>query len=123
MNKQDLEEIIRNYQSTGKEVYELKKISDNDEAENIFIMQNTIFLGTTKMQIKKLDGTIEKYKIEKYFPIDERDIEIKELHKKVEELERRLNKESTSTNEPTRELNESNVNANGDVESEPKTDG
>lgn len=123
MNKQDLEEIIRNYQSTGKKVYELKKISDNDEAENIFIMQNTIFMGTTKMQIKKLDGTIEKYTIEKYFPVDERDIEIKELHKKVEELERRLNKESTSTNESTRELNESNVNVNGDVESESKTDG
>ena len=113
--KQELEEIIRNYQNTGKDLYELKKFSDTDEVENIFIMQNTIFIGTTKMQIKKLDGTIEKYNIEKYFPIDERDEKIKELNKKVEELERRLNNEHTSTNESTTRSDQSNVNANGDA--------
>ena len=70
--KQELEELIRNYQTTGREhIYELKKFKDTEEAENIFIMQNTIFMGTNKMQIKKLDGTIEKYNIEKYYPVDE----------------------------------------------------
>ena len=116
--KQELEEIIRNYQNVGREnAYELKKFNDNDEAENIFVMQNTIFIGTTKMQIKRLDGTIEKYTIEKYYPIDEKDEKIKELNKKVEELERRLNNEFTSTNESITRSNESDVNANGDVES------
>ena len=123
MQKQELEEIIRNYQGTGREVYELKKINDTDEAENIFIMQNTIFIGNNKMQIKKLDGTIEKYNIEKYFPIDERDEKIKELNKKVEELERRLNKESASTNESTTGGDKSTTNDDGNVESKPKTDG
>ena len=123
MNKQELEEILRNYQNNGKEVYELKKITDTDEAENIFIMQNTIFLGTTKMQIKKIDGTITKYNIEQYYPVDERDEKIKELNKKVEELERRLNNESTSTNESTTRVDKSSSNDDGDVESEPKTDG
>ncbi|MEE3417803.1 MAG: hypothetical protein VZQ62_00520 [Methanosphaera sp.] len=114
--KQELEEIIRNYQNTGREhVYELKKFNDNDEAENIFIMQNTIFIGTTKMQIKRLDGTIEKYNIEKYFPVDERDEEIKMLHKKVEELERRLNNEHTEYNEPVTGGNEPNINVDGDA--------
>lgn len=122
--KQELEELIRNYQTTGREhIYELKKFKDTEEAENIFIMQNTIFMGTNKMQIKKLDGTIEKYNIEKYYPVDEKDEMIKELNKKVEELERRLNNEPANNNEPTTRSNESNANANRDVESESKTNG
>lgn len=109
MNKQELEEIVRSYQNVGREnIYELKKYTD--EAENVFIMQNTIFLGTDKMQIKKLDGSVEKYNIEKYYPIDERDEKIKELNKKVEELERRLNNEPTKYNEPTTDGNEPNSN-------------
>ena len=123
MQKQELEELIRNYQSTGRETYELKKFKDEEEAENIFIMQNTIFLGTNKMQIKKLDGTIEKYNIEKYYPVDEKDEMIKELNKKVEELERRLNNEPTNNNESTTRSNESSTNVDGDVESESKTNG
>lgn len=116
--KQELEEIIRNYQNVVRDnIYELKKFNDSDEAENIFVMQNTIFIGTNKLQIKRLDGTIEKYNIEKYFPIDEKDEMIKTLNKKVEELERRLNNEPTKHDESIAECNESNVNANGDVES------
>ena len=116
MQKQELEEIIRNYQNVGKDnIYELKKFNDTDEAENIFVMQHTIFIGTSRMQIKKLDGTIEKYNIEKYYPVDERDEKIKELNKKVEELERRLNNESTSTNESTTNSNESSTNDDGNA--------
>lgn len=122
--KQELEELIRSYQRIGKDnLYEIKKFNDTDEAENIFIMQNTIFIGNNKMQIKKLDGTIEKYNIEKYYPIDEKDEMIKKLNEKVEELERRLNNESTSDTESTTGGNESSVNVDGDVESESKTDG
>ena len=116
--KQELEEIIRNYQNVGRDnIYELKKFNDSDEAENIFVMQNTIFIGTNKLQIKRLDGTIEKYNIEKYFPIDEKDEMIKALNKKVEELERRLNNEPTKYDESVTECNESDVDVNGDVES------
>ena len=122
MNKQELEDIIRNY-SLSKEMYELKKVSDTDEAENIFIMQNTIFLSSSKMQIKKLDGTIEKYTIEKYYPIDEKDEKIKELNKKVEELERRLNYEHTVANEPNTRVNEPTTNDDGNVEPKSETDG
>lgn len=116
--KQELEEIIRNYQNVGRDnIYELKKFNDSDEAENIFVMQNTIFIGTNKLQIKRLDGTIEKYNIEKYFPIDEKDEMIKALNKKVEELERRLNNEPTKYDESVTECNKSDVDVNGDVES------
>ena len=97
--KDELENLIKNYQAspvnnfinTGQlqNVFEMKKLNDGEEAENILVTRDTVFLGTDKMQIKKMDGTIEKYYLEKYYPIDERDEKIKELNKKVEELERR----------------------------------
>lgn len=113
MNKQELEDLIKSY-STRKDMYELKK--GEEEAENVFVMHNTIFLSPTKMQIKKLDGTIEKYNIEKYYPIDERDEKIKELNKKVEELERRIY-EYSSTNEPTTNGDKPSTNDDGVTQS------
>ena len=119
--KQELEEILRSYQNVGRDnLYEMKKFTD--EAENVFIMQNTIFLGTDKMQIKKLDGSVEKYNIEKYYPVDEKDEKIKELNKKVEELERRLNNEHAESIKPIKDVNESNVDDDGNVNRKSKTD-
>ena len=73
------------------------------------------------MQIKKIDGTIEKYNIEKYYPVDERDEKIKELNKKVEELERKLNNEHSKSNNTVREFNKSNANDDEYVEPKSKT--
>ena len=104
--KDDIERQIQNCQNTQQpinniintnqpmnDMFELKILNDSDEVENIFINNNTIFLGNNRMQVKKLDGTIEKYNIEKYYPVDEKDEMIKKLNLKVEELERRLNDE------------------------------
>lgn len=118
--KQELEELIKKYQYKDN-MYEVKKLNNNDEAENILITSDTIFLGTNKMQIKKLDGTIEKYNIERYYPIDEKDEMIKELKEKVEELERRLEDEPTKHTKSTTKRNKSDANDDGNVESEPDT--
>lgn len=120
--KNELEELIKNYQNpTSKDMYVLKKLNENEEAENILIPTDTIFIGNNRMQIKKLDGTLEKYNIERYYPVDEKDLMIKELNKKVEELERKLNDEHTEHIESTKELNESNANDDGDVKSKSKS--
>lgn len=132
--KDEIDNLIKSYQSTQQPInniintnqpvndnFELKKLNDGDEVENIFVSSNTIFLGNNRMQIKKLDGTIEKYNIDKYYPVDEKDEKIKELNKKVEELERRLNNEHSKSNVTTREFNESNGNVDEYVESKPKT--
>lgn len=134
--KEDIEKQIQNCQNTqqpinniittqqiSNDMYEFKKLNDNDEAENIFVSTNTIFIGNNRMQIKKLDGTIEKFNIEKYYPIDERDEKIKELNKKVEELERKLNNEHTKSNEPIERFDKSNVNDDEYVKSKSKDNG
>ena len=101
---------------------EIKKLNDNDEVENIAIFKDTIFIGEDRMQIKKVDGTIEKYQIKKIYPRDKKDDKIDELTKKIEELEMKLN-ESTKFDKSITECNKSDGNVNGVVKSKPKTTG
>lgn len=118
--RQELEDLIKTYQMKDN-MYEMKKLNNNEEVENILIARDTIFLGNSKMQIKKLDGTIEKYNIERYYPVDEKDEMIKELKEKVEELERRLEDEPTKHTKSTTRSNKSTTNDDVNVESDTKT--
>ena len=130
--KDEIDDLIRSYQtpvnnfintnlSNNDKLYEIKKLNEGDEVENIMITRDTLFIGGSRMQIKKLDGTIEKYNIEKYYPVDEKDEKIKELNKKVEELERKLTDEHTRHVDTTRECNKSNGTYDVNVESKSKT--
>lgn len=125
--KNEIEDLIRNYQQSSQpivsmqDLYEVKKLNDGDEAENIFIKSNTIFIGGNRMQLKKLDGTIEKYNIDKYYPIDEKDLMIKELNNKVEELERRLNNGYTKPTNSDEKFNKSTINDDEYVDTSTKT--
>ena len=134
--KEDIDNLIQNYKNMAQQtpvnnyintnqmptnVYELKKLNDGDEVENILINNDCIFIGTDRMQIKRLDGTIEKYSITKIYPVDQKDEQIKELNKKVEELERRLNNEHTEYVKPNDEINKSNANANEHIKSKSTT--
>ena len=122
--KNELEELIKAYQNpVVKDTYILKKLNEGDEAENILITMDTIFIGSNRMQIKRLDGSIEKYNIERYYPVDEKDEKIKELNKKVEELERKLNNEHTEHNIPIRTIEQSDTDGDGIIEPKPKTTG
>lgn len=121
--KNELETLIRNYQMpVNKDLFLIKKLNENDEAENILIQQDTIFIGNNRMQIKKLDGTLEKYNIDKYYPVDEKDEKIKELNQKVEELERLLKDECTRHNGTIKRGNKSNADDDGTVNSKSNTD-
>lgn len=89
----------QNQQNTN--MYELKKLNDNDEVENIGILSDTIFIGTSKMQIKKMDGTIEKYNIVKYYPIDPKDQKINQLEEEIKKLKEMIGNESKSNESAT----------------------
>lgn len=133
--RERIDDMIKNYQAmpqapinniiTNGQVqdnnFEMKKLNESDEVENIAIFKDTIFLGEDRMQIKKVDGTIEKYEIKKIYPRDKKDDKIDELNKKIQELERKLTNEYTKPIEPIENVDKPNVDANGDVKSQPKT--
>lgn len=132
--RERLDDMIKNYQQMPQapinniitngqmqdNTYEMKKLNENDEVENIAIFKDTIFIGEDRLQIKKLDGTIEKYEIKKVYPRDKKDDKIDELTKKIQELEMKLN-EPTKSIKSDEDVDKSNVNANGNVESKSKT--
>ena len=131
--KDRIDEMIRNYQQpqpinnfintnmNNTDMYEMKKLNENDEVENIAIFKDTIFIGDDRLQIKKVDGTIEKYEIKKIYPRDKKDEKIDELNKKIEELERRLmNNEFTNVDESVKGGNQSNGTNDGDIKSKSK---
>ena len=120
MPQAPINNIITNGQVQDK-TFEMKKLNDNDEVENIAIFKDTIFIGEDRLQIKKLDGTIEKYKIEKTYPRDKKDDKIDELNKKIEELERRLTSEHTESNKPIKDGNKPDGSINEYVEPKSKT--
>ena len=118
--RERIDDMIKNYQNLPQapinniitngqmadNTFEMKKLNDNDEVENIAIFRDTIFMGEDRLQIKKLDGTVEKYQIKKVYPRDKKDDKIDELNKKIEELEARLN-EPRSNNAISESIQES----------------
>jgi Flp pilus assembly CpaF family ATPase len=103
------QQVPQNSQS----LYEMKVLNDNDEVENIFVNNNAIFIGNDKMQIKKLDGTIEKYEIKKIYPVDKKDLKIQELEKELNKLKEAMANEYTKPIEPIITSEQSSFNADG----------
>lgn len=103
---------INNFISTSvpsqDNLYEMKILNEKDEVENIAVFKDTIFIGDDRLQIKKTDGTIEKYTIKKIYPKDKKDEKIDELTKRIKELEERLNEpnEHKSVDKSNKKVNE-----------------
>ena len=129
--RERLDDMIKNYQAIPQapinniitngqvqdNLYEMKKLNENDEVENIAIFRDTIFVGEDRIQIKKIDGTIEKYEAKKVYPRDKKDDKIDELNKRIQELEMRLNepKPNNDVSEPIKTSTEQgqDVEVNG----------
>ena len=111
----------QNQQNTN--MYELKKLNDNDEVENIGILSDTIFIGSNKMQIKKMDGSIEKYNITRYYPIDPKDQKINQLEEEIKKLKEMISNESKHDEhiKPIQDVNEQGKLRDVDVKSTTKT--
>ena len=112
--------FITTAQTPNKDLIEWRILNENEEVDNLYVQNKTLFVGDNLMVLKGVDGKLEKWKIAKIWPIDKKDEKINELTQKIEELERRLNNESTKSIESVRECNKSSHNANEYVESKPK---
>ena len=113
--------FITTAQTPNKDLIEWRILNENEEVDNLYVQNKTLFINDNLMVLKGVDGSLQKWNITKIYPIDQKDEKINELTLKIEELERRLNNEYTKSNESTRECNKSNVNDDGNVESKSKT--
>ena len=123
--KEKLDDLINNYQTqvytSPRDLIEWRILNENEEVDNLYVQNKTLFISDNLMVLKGVDGSLEKWEIKKVYPIDKKDLKISELEEKIKELEERLN-EPTEPNGTTRKRNKPNANDDVNVEPKSKTD-
>lgn len=130
--KDRIEEMIRNYQqpqpvnnfintnqTPNKDLIEWRILNENEEVDNLYVANKTLFINDNLMVLKGVDGSLEKWNIKKVYPIDKKDEKINALEEEIKKLKEVIN-EHTKSIEPIRECDKSDVNVNGNVESKSK---
>ena len=133
--KRRIEDMIQNYQSQptpvnnfintnqtpNKDFIEWRVLNENEEVDNLYVSNKTLFINDTMMILKGTDGSLEKWSIKKVYPIDKKDEKISALEEEIRKLKEVIQNEHTKPNESVGEIDKSNGDANGNVESKSKT--
>lgn len=132
--KDRIDEMIKNYQQpqpvnnfittnqiSNKDLIEWRILNENEEVDNLYVANKTLFINDEMMVLKGVDGSLEKWKITKVYPIDKKDEKIKALEEEIEKLKEMVNNEPTKFNEPIREVKQSNGNVDGNVDRKSTT--
>lgn len=98
---------------------EWRILNENEQVDNLYVNNKTLFINDNIMVLKGVDGSLEKWDIKKVYPIDKKDQRINELETKLKEMEEKLN-EYTKLDESINGKLKSNGNDNGNDESKSK---
>lgn len=131
--KQKIEEMIQNYQNQpspvnnyintnqtyDKDLIEWRILNENEEVDNLYVQNKTLFINDNLMVLKGVDGSLQKWEIKKFYPVDKKDEKINQLEEEIKKLKEMINNEHSKFNEPVGEFKQSNgVN---DVNVKPKS--
>ena len=114
--------IINTTQQPLKDMLEYRILNENEEVDNLYVTNKTLFLGDKNMVIKGVDGSLEKWEIKKTYPVDKKDEKISMLEEEIKKLKEVLDEHSKPTS-PDDKFNQSNGITNVNVESRAKTNG
>lgn len=113
--------FINTNQTPPKDMIEWRILNENEEVDNLYVSNKTLFIGDNLMVLKGVDGSLEKWEIKKIYPIDRKDEKINALEEEIKKLKEMINNEPTKPNGTTRELEQSNEFADVNAESKSKT--
>lgn len=131
--KQKIEDMIQNYQNQpqnpinnyintqipNKDLIEWRILNENEEVDNLYVQNKTLFINDNLMVLKGVDGKLEKWEIKKIWPIDKKDEKINQLEDEIRKLKEVIN-EHTKLDQSTRVSNKSTTNDDEYVEPKPK---
>lgn len=135
--REEIDNLIRNYQNSGqqtpvnnfintnqsqntpRDLVEWRVLNENEDVDNLYVSNKTLFISDNMMILKGVDGSIQKWNITKFYPKDKKDEKIQELENKIKELEMKINEPTKSTS-TIRERNKSYDDANEHIEPKPK---
>lgn len=107
--KEEIDNLIRNYQNTGqqtpvnnfintnqtqntsKDYVEWRVLNENEKVDNLYVPNKTFFINDNKAVLKGVDGSLQKWDVVKTYPRDKKDDKILELESKIKELEEKIN--------------------------------
>lgn len=132
--KDKIDEMIRNYQqpqpvnnfintnqSSNKDLIEWRILNENEEVDNLYVANKTLFINDNLMVLKGVDGSLEKWEVKKIYPIDKKDEKINALEEEIKKLKEVINNEHAKSNEPIRECNQSDGFDDVNAKSKSKT--
>ena len=135
--KEDIENLIKNYQNMAqqtpvnnfisanptqmpsKDLIEWRILNENEEVDNLYVSNKTLFINDNLMVLKGVDGSLEKWNITKIYPIDKKDEKINALEEEIKKLKEVINNEHSKSISTTGECKKST--SNDDVNVEPKS--
>ena len=112
--------FINTNQIPNKDLIEWRILNENEEVDNLYVQNKTLFISDNLMILKGVDGKLEKWEIKKIFPIDKKDERINELEDEIKKLKEMINND-TKLVESIRECEQSNANDVEYVEPKSKT--
>lgn len=76
---------------------ELRVLNENENVDTLYVQNKTLFINDNNMILKGIDGSLEKWEIQKIYPVDPKDKKIRELELQIKELKEMINREPSST--------------------------
>ena len=132
--KDRIDEMIRNYQqpqpvnnfintnqTPTKDFVEWRVLNENEEVDNLYVQNKTLFINDSTMILKGVDGSLEKWSIKHTYPIDKKDEKINALEEEIRKLKEVINNEHTKPIITDGECIESTSDVDRNVESKSKT--
>ena len=130
--KEELENLIKNYQNpppvnnfintqqqASKDLIEWRILNENEEVDNLYVQNKTLFISDNLMILKGVDGSLEKWEVKKIYPIDKKDQKISELEE-IKKLKEVMTNEHTEPISTVKEFEQPNADDDVNVKSEPK---
>lgn len=111
--------FINTNQTPPKDMIEWRILNENEEVDNLYVNNKTLFVRDNLMVLKGVDGSLEKWEVKKIYPIDKKDEKINALEEEIKKLKEMISNEYIKLDEPIREIKQSDVN--DDVVVEPKS--
>ena len=118
---QPINNFITASQTSNKDLIEWRILNENEEVDNLYVANKTLFINDEMMVLKGVDGSLEKWNIVKIYPIDKKDEKIKALEEEIEKLKEMVNNEPKQSSESIREIKQSNGNVDGYVDRKSTT--
>lgn len=112
---QPVNNFINTTQTPQNNLIEWRILNENEEVDNLYVANKTLFINDNLMVLKGVDGSLEKWEVKKIYPIDKKDEKINALEEEIKKLKEMVNNEPKQPTESIREIEQPYVNANGNV--------